>query len=179
MSLSSHDDTAVCPTSIASQGHHPFGHPQGTSLLLSIFLSKCFWFRFLFLSLLLEVLDKVILSLVRCILGEIKSDIRKWFAMGAVRHWCRLIREVVGASSLETLRVRLDRAVSTWWRCGCPCLLQGKWDQMACKGPFQLRPFCDNACWVRLPGLGPQHDGVTRLLKIILTCNCWKQHRNF
>ena len=68
---------------------------------------------FIILSLLLEVLDKVILSLVRCILGEIKSDIRKWFAMGAVRHWCRLIREVVGASSLETLRVRLDGALST------------------------------------------------------------------
>ena len=30
-----------------------------------------------------------------------------------VRHWYRLPREVVGAQSLEALKVRLDRALST------------------------------------------------------------------
>lgn len=48
-----------------------------------------------------------------------------------------------GAPSLETVQIRLDQAVSTWWSCGCLCSLRG-WDKMACKGPFQLKA-CDDS----------------------------------
>ena len=41
-------------------------------------------------------------------------DIRnKWFAVRKVRYWQRMPRDVVGAWSLETFRVRLDGALST------------------------------------------------------------------
>jgi len=41
-------------------------------------------------------------------------DIRKkFFTIIVVRHWHRLSREVVDASSLETLKVRLDGALSS------------------------------------------------------------------
>ena len=39
----------------------------------------------------------------------------------------RLPREVVDTPSLETPKVRLDGAPSTWWSCGCLCSLQGSW----------------------------------------------------
>ncbi len=40
-------------------------------------------------------------------------DIRKkFFTRKMVRHWHRLPREVVDALSLETLKVRLDRALN-------------------------------------------------------------------
>ena len=50
---------------------------------------------------------------------------KKFFTIRLVRHWHRLPREVVGALSLETPKVRLDGALSTWWSCGGPCSLQG------------------------------------------------------
>ena len=34
---------------------------------------------------------------------------------------------VVGAPSLETPKVSLDVALSTWWSCKCPCSLQEGW----------------------------------------------------
>ena len=37
---------------------------------------------------------------------------KTFFKIRVVRHWHRLPREVVDASSLETLKVRLDRALS-------------------------------------------------------------------
>ena len=41
-------------------------------------------------------------------------EIRKtFFIVSVVRHWHRLPREVVDAPSLETLKVRLDGALST------------------------------------------------------------------
>ena len=46
--------------------------------------------------------------------GKFKLDIRKkfFFTIRVVRHWHRLPREVVDAPSLQTLKVRLDGALS-------------------------------------------------------------------
>ena len=40
-------------------------------------------------------------------------DIKKFFAIIVLKHWHRLPRELVDASSLKTLKIRLDRALST------------------------------------------------------------------
>ena len=42
-----------------------------------------------------------------------RLNMKKFSTVRVVRHWHRLPREVVGAPSLETLRVRLDRALNT------------------------------------------------------------------
>jgi len=45
--------------------------------------------------------------------GRLRLDIRKtFFTMRVVKHWERLLREVVDAPSLETLKIRLDEALS-------------------------------------------------------------------
>jgi len=56
-------------------------------------------------------------------------------------HWHRLPREVVEVPSLKTSKVRLDRALSTWWSCRHPCTLQGSWT----KWPLRVTPSNSNA----------------------------------
>ena len=62
-------------------------------------------------------------------------SIKKKFSVRAVRHRHRLPREVVDALSLETLKVRLDRALSTWSSRRCPCSLQGSCARWPLKVP--------------------------------------------
>jgi len=44
--------------------------------------------------------------------GRFRLDIRKkFFTMSVVKHWHRLLREVVEAPSLEAFKARVDRAL--------------------------------------------------------------------
>ena len=66
-----------------------------------------------------------------------------FFTVRLVRHWHRLLRDVVDVPSLETFKVRLVGAQSTCCSCRCPCSLQGSWTRWPLKGLFQLKQFCE------------------------------------
>jgi len=62
-----------------------------------------------------------------------RLDIRKkFFTIRAVRHWHRLRSEGLDALSMETFKVRLDRALSTWFSVGVP-----GWSRWPLKIPTQ------------------------------------------
>ena len=60
---------------------------------------------------------------------------RSCLSIRVMRHWHKLSREVMGALFLETLKVRLDGALSTWCSCRCPCSLQGIWTRWSLRVP--------------------------------------------
>ena len=54
-----------------------------------------------------------------------RLDIRKmFFTISVMRHWDRLPKEVVGVTSLDTFKVRLEELWETWSSCRCPYSLQ-------------------------------------------------------
>ena len=67
--------------------------------------------------------------------GDLDWIWKKFFTVSVVRQWHRLPREAVDAPSLETLKVRLDGVLSTWWICRCPCSLQGSWTRWTLRVP--------------------------------------------
>ena len=56
-----------------------------------------------------------------------------------MRHWSRLLREGVDAPSLETLKVRLDGALSNLIYLWVSLFTAGELDQMAFKGLYRLK----------------------------------------
>ena len=56
-----------------------------------------------------------------------------------VRHWHRLLRGVVDALFLDTLKVRLDGARSNLIELQVSLFIARKLDQMAFESPFQLK----------------------------------------
>ena len=53
-------------------------------------------------------------------------------------------REGVGASSQETLKTRLDGALSTLTQLQVSLFIAGELDYVSLKGPFQRKPFYDS-----------------------------------
>ena len=64
--------------------------------------------------------------------------------MKVVRHWNRLPREVVGATSLGTFRVRLDGALSNLVWLQMSLLTAERLDWTASKGPCQRKAFYES-----------------------------------
>ena len=61
---------------------------------------------------------------------------KKFFMIRVVRPWNRLPREMVDALSLETLKVRLDGALSNLIELWVFLFIAGGLDQLTFKGPF-------------------------------------------
>ncbi len=59
--------------------------------------------------------------------------------MRVVRHRSRLPREVVDDPSLETLKIKPDKALSNLIELKVSLFIAGGLDQMTFKGPFQLK----------------------------------------
>jgi len=68
--------------------------------------------------------------------GRFRLDIRKkFFTMRVVKHWHRLPREAVAATSLAVFKARLDGALSNlvWWKMSL--LMAGGWNQVIFQVP--------------------------------------------
>ena len=61
--------------------------------------------------------------------------------MRVVKHWNGLSTEVADASSLETFKAGLDRALSNLVKLKMPLLTAGGLDYMTSKSPFQPKAF--------------------------------------
>jgi len=75
--------------------------------------------------------------------GRFRLDIRKKLVtVRVVRHWNRLPRETVNASSLEAFKARFDGALSNlvWREVSLP--IAGELELDYLKGPFQPKSFC-------------------------------------
>jgi len=76
-----------------------------------------------------------------------RLDIRKkFFTMRVVKHLNMFSREVLNAPSLETLKVRLDGALSNLIYLKMSLLTAGQLDYMTFKTPFQPKLFYDSKC---------------------------------
>ena len=77
--------------------------------------------------------------------GKFRLDIRRThFTQRVVKHWNRLPKEAVDASSLKAFKARLDVALGSlvWWLATLHIAEGLKLDDHC--GPFQPRPFCDS-----------------------------------
>ena len=83
--------------------------------------------------------------------GRFRLDTsKKFFTMKVVRHWNRLLREVVDAQFLETLKARLDRALSNFIWLKMSLLTARGLGYMTSTSPFQTKAFYDSASSGRL-----------------------------
>ena len=64
---------------------------------------------------------------------------KKLFTLRVVRHWHRLLGEVVEANLLRDTQRQAGWALSSWIKLWVPLLTAGELDQMAFKVPFQLK----------------------------------------
>lgn len=85
--------------------------------------------------------------------------LRSGLPLVLVKHWNRILRNVVGAQYTETSKVSLDWAQSTWSSCRCFCSWQGGKTRWPLRVPSQLKQFCDSVIQMYL-----SYDGHLILL---------------
>jgi len=90
---------------------------------------------------------------------------KKLFTLRVVRHWHRLLGEVLEANLLRDTQRQPGWALSSWIKLWVPLLTAGELDQMAFKVPFQLKWFHDLKCaFLRASSTAPRRSNHGRLL---------------